>query len=68
MCGYLKAIEQLIYKLIQINLEFPSNETLWIMKNSSKIPDHMYKDGVTAKPKKMAQQVIFKEDFKDYFI
>lgn len=67
-CGYLKAIEQLIYRLIQINLEFPSNETLWIMKNSSKIPDHMYKDGVTVrKPKKMAQQVIFKEDFKDYF-
>ncbi len=67
-CGYLKTIEQLIYKLIKINIEFPSNDDLWIMKNSSKIPDSMYKDGVTVrKPKKKAKQVIFKKDFEDYF-
>ena len=30
VCGYLKSIEQLIYKLLKINLDYPSNEKLWI--------------------------------------
>ena len=28
VCGYLKSIEQLIYKLLKINLDYPSNEKL----------------------------------------
>jgi len=65
----LKAIEQLLYKLLQINLEHPSQEKLWIKKNGYNIPNHKYIPNVTARsnPKTGKPQVVFDQDFAHYF-
>lgn len=69
VCGYLKAIEQLIYKLLLINLDNPSQDKLWIKKNGSNIPRSKYVLNVTVRknPKTGKRQVVFERDFKDYF-
>ena len=69
VCGYLKAVEQLIYKLLSINLDFPSQDKLWIKRNNSRIPNTKYVQDVTVRqhPKTKRPQVVFEWDFKDYF-
>lgn len=69
VCGYLKSIEQLLYKLLLINLDNPSRDKLWIKKNSSNIPRSKYTLNVTVRknPKTGKRQVVFDRDFMDYF-
>ena len=69
VCGYLKAVEQLLHKLLQINLKFPSQDVLWIKKNSLIIPKEKYVLGETVQPNPYAGklQVVFKQEFEDYF-
>lgn len=69
VCGYLKAIEQLLYKLLLINLDFPSQDKLWIKKNNSNIPKYKYVQDVTVRKNPITKkpQVVFEGDFKDYF-
>lgn len=70
-CGYLKAVEQLIYKLLKINLKYPSPDTLWIMKNNKNIPKKKYIEGVTVRqnpnPDFSGLQVVFQADFERNF-
>lgn len=68
-CGYLKAVEQLIYKLIRINLSHPQQEKLWILKNGTKIPKSKYIKDVTVRhnPATEKYQVVFDKDFEEYF-
>lgn len=69
VCGYLKAVEQLLYKLLLINLEHPAQDKLWIKKNGSKIPKAKYVQDVTVRQNPITKktQVIFERDYKDYF-
>ena len=70
VCGYLKAVEQLLYKLLQINLNFPSQEELWIKKNNNSIiPKDRCVRGETVRPnpKTKKPQVVFKREFEDCF-
>lgn len=69
ICGYLKAVEQLLYKLLLINLDFPSQEQLWIKKNNSNIPKHKCVQNVTVRQNPITRkpQVVFKREFKEYF-
>ena len=69
VCGYLKAVEQLLYKLLLINLDFPSQDKLWIKKNNSNIPKNKYVQDVTVRQNPITRkpQVVFERDFKDYF-
>lgn len=69
VCGYLKAVEQLLYKLLLINLEHPAQDKLWIKKNGSNIPKAKYVQDVTVRqnPITKKQQVVFERDYKDYF-
>lgn len=69
VCGYLKATEQLIYKLIMINLDYPQKDKLWILKNGNKMPSSKYIKGDTVRPNPATgkQQVVFKKGFEDYF-
>ena len=68
-CGYLKAMEQLIYKLLQINLKHLPTETLWIKKNGCVIPKEDYTPGKTvrANPKTGKPQVAFMERLQPFF-
>lgn len=68
-CGYLKAIEQLIYKLIMVNLEYPQKDKLWILKNGNKMPSSKYVKGDTVRPNQITgkPQVVFQKGFEDYF-
>ncbi len=69
VCGYLKAVEQLLYKLLIINLDNPSHDKLWIKKNNSNIPKSKYVQDVTVRqnPITKKQQVVFEPDYKGYF-
>ena len=69
VCGYLKAVEQLLYKLLSINLEYPSKEKLWIKRNNSNIPRSQYVQDVTVRQNPITRkpQVIFEQKFKEYF-
>lgn len=69
VCGYLKAIEQLIYKLIMINLDCTQEDKLWILKNGNKMPSSKFIKGDTVRlnPATGKQQVVFKKEFEDYF-
>lgn len=69
VCGYLKAVEQLLYKLLLINLEHPAQDKLWIKKNGSNIPKAKYVQDVTVRQNPITKkpQVIFERDYKDYF-
>ncbi len=65
-CGYFKAVEQLIYKLLLINLDYPDEERLWIKKQSKnkRIPD----DDFRQNPKnKKYYQVVFRKEYKEDF-
>ena len=69
VCGYLKAVEQLLYKLLQINLDFPSQDVLWIKKNSLIIPKEKYVLGETVQPNPETRKpkVVFKRELEEYF-
>lgn len=69
VCGYLKAVEQLLYKLLLINLEHPAQDKLWIKKNNSNIPKTKYVQDMTVRQNPITRkpQVVFERDFKDYF-
>lgn len=69
ICGYLKAVEQLIYKLLSINLDYPSSDKLWIKKNSINMPRAKYVQDVTVRPNPITTklQVVFNKDYKDFF-
>lgn len=64
--GYLKSIEQLIYKLLMINLEHPNGENLWIKKNRKYLDEieHYIRDNPQ---KKKSKQIAFVKDLKDYY-
>jgi len=68
-CGYLKAVEQLIHKLLQINLNHTSGETLWIKRNGLSIPSSNYHPGITCRSNPITRkpQVIFAKGFELYF-
>ena len=68
-CGYLKAVEQLIYKLLQMNLQNIAGETLWIKRNGLNIPGPKYRPGITCRPNPITKkpQVIFAKEFELYF-
>ncbi len=69
-CGYLKAVEQLVYKLLQINLSYPLGDKLWIKKkNGNIVPPDKSLQNVTVRPNPItkSQQVIFSKDFERYF-
>lgn len=70
-CGYLKAVEQLIYKLLKINLNYPTSDKLWIMKNSKRIPGYKYRWDDTVRknpdPDFDSIQVTFESDYEPYF-
>ena len=69
VCGYLKAVEQLLYKLLLINLDHPPIDKLWIKKNSANIPRAKYVQDVTVRQNPITRkpQVVFERDYKDYF-
>lgn len=69
VCGYLKAVEQLLYKLLLINLEHPTQDKLWIKKNGTNIPKAKYVQDVTVRQNPITKkpQVIFEQDYKEYF-
>lgn len=69
VCGYLKAVEQLLYKLLLINLEHPAQDKLWIKQNGSNIPKEKYVQDVTVRQNPITKkpQVVFERDYKDYF-
>lgn len=68
VCGYLKAIEQLIYKLLKINLVYPTKEKLWIQRGK-KVPKEKSHNGETTRrnPNTDQWQVIFDKNFEQYF-
>ena len=64
VCGYLKAIEQLIYKLVKINLNYPSQDVLWI--KAAGYPKN--KENVRKNPNgKGNNQVLFDKKNERYF-
>ena len=69
VCGYYKAVEQLLYKLLSINLAFPSKDKLWIKRNNHKIPKSKFVQEVTVRKNPVTEkpQVVFEREFKDYF-
>ncbi len=68
VCGYLKAVEQLLYKLILINLDHNSNEDLWIQKKNNMPKSECIEDKtVRRNPKTNRWQVKFAAEYKDYF-
>ena len=68
VCGYLKSIEQLIYKLLKINLDYPSNEKLWI-RSGNTVPKGKRCEGKTTRknPTTGRWQVVFEKEFEQYF-
>jgi hypothetical protein len=67
--GYFKSIEQLIFKLIMINLEHQNVGELWIKKNSKKIPEYLgLNQNLTRKnPITKKYQVVFLKGNEKYF-
>jgi len=67
-CGYLKAIEQLLYKLLKINLKYPSEDILWI-KRGKELPKALYKPGISCRPNPSTgkPQVVFAKEYEAYF-
>ena len=70
VCGYLKSIEQLIYKLLKINLDYPAGDKLWIKSRENKSDKEC--DGVTFRvnpysQKKRVVQVVFNKKSKEKF-
>lgn len=64
VCGYLKSIEQLIHKLIKINLDYPSQDVLWI--KATGYPKS--KETVRKNPNgKGGNQVLFDKKNERYF-
>lgn len=68
VCGYLKSIEQLIYKLLKINLDYPSNEKLWILSGKI-VPKGKRCEGKTIRKNPVTDkwQVVFEKEFEQYF-
>ena len=68
VCGYLKAIEQLLYKLLKINLDNPSDDRLWILRGKN-VPKERQRIGETTRrnPATGKWQVVFDKDFETYF-
>lgn len=66
ICGYTKSIEQLLYRLLQINLTSSSNRKLWIKPSvaKDKIPP-----SVIAKkhPSYEGMLIPFKKEYEQYF-
>ena len=67
VCGYLKAVEQLIYKLLLINLDYPSGDTTWIKKNSGKMPDDIFRDRNVVRKEGTTYKIVFKKEYLEYF-
>ena len=72
VCGYLKSIEQLIYKILKINLDYPSSDKLWIkmwLSKDKKAPGEKMGDGeITRKnPATDRWQVVFDKEFEEFF-
>lgn len=68
VCGYLKAIEQLLYKLLKINLDNPSSDRLWILSGKN-VPKERQRACETTRrnPATGKWQVVFDKDFEMYF-
>lgn len=68
VCGYLKAIEQLLYKFLKINLDNPTKDKLWILSGKN-VPKAKQRDGETTRrnPATGKRQVVFNKEFEHYF-
>ena len=70
VCGYLKFIEQLIYKLTKIRLYYNDGHELWIKSRSLKKKQREKLANVirmNPDPKSNATQILHKEEFEPYF-
>lgn len=66
ICGYTKSVEQLMYKLLQINLAYPSNKKLWIKPSVAKddIPPSVKAE---KNPNYEWLLIPFKKEYEKYF-
>lgn len=67
VCGYLKAVEQLIYKLLLINLEHPTQHKLWIRRKRCDASKLKCVQNMTGQQIIRKTQIVFEQDYKDYF-
>ena len=66
ICGYTKSIEQLLYRLLQINLTSSSNRKLWIKPSVAK--DKIPPSVIAKKPPSYEGMLIpFKKEYEQYF-
>lgn len=70
VCGYLKFIEQLIYKLTKIRLHYNDGHDLWIKSRSLKKKQReKLADAIRMNPdpKSNATQILHKKEYESYF-
>lgn len=70
VCGYLKSIEQLVYKLTKIRLQYNDGKDLWIKCKSLRKKQREKLNAVIRQnpdPKSNATQILHKSDYEPYF-
>lgn len=73
ICGYVKSVEQLLYKFMKLQLDINNNNKLWIKANSgiSKIANNKDNEDVRINPnnkKNKVHQVKFEKNMKSTLI
>lgn len=67
-CSYLKAIQQLLHKLLKSNLKYPSEDSLWI-KRENELPKALYIPSISCRtnPSSGKPQVAFAKEYEACF-